>query len=1195
MFTTDNSLLGSRGISNNLPQSNRNVIWRKPVEKTLPRPPLSNAMQMELQRQREIDMAIPPPIPKSSIHVLPLRQSRRWAQLYECDDEAAAAAVAEEDEDRALTRREASFEQQRAEFKSSFEFPSMKEPNEDTIDEHPFSDTESPEAFCTPTALPCWQPKKSARNLKGNAVASSWLSKRAVGRRHIGPVAKEIEIRQKVERASLPVKLGDKVKNKNSANESRKPSARWPVQGLENEADRVIDLDAIQFLPHLTQRSTTPVPSLHDPEKDKSFSQECEALLTNASFDKDWLLTTEKTMIPSQAISRTPTYPIGSKGESNVEKQNDSDSPMSAENTSKTLVEIQSDPDSCDKVVDNTAVLHPPVRSSSRSGTQLSNLVNITRLAHLKDTSSNKVQEVDQANASSPATSVTASSSITTPKFNIKSPTRIASFTSMISHSNKSPNSNTSTDTLVMIEEEFQRQHQTSLVGRIKEKTSAMLPSGRSTTPSGIPPERPLPELPEFNFNQGFDQSRPYNFPRSEPHTRLLLHNNVPFTTHTLDAVPEVASVNSSTQHLPIINTTRAQEVAALKGLALETDRNSKAESMLTPALPSPSSVYSQVSTKSARSYLKRVEAVRTQIKKDLIARRNRQSLDEQSRSAERSSQLSPVSELPVLDVKASIDQLPPLSEVSPQQEITFDAQLPAPKETLRSKDQKPDEKPSAQQEAAKSNTKSPVDQLDQFPAVPTSRPGSRASISTMHAHKNSLGHTRQSSRASSTFRRPATVNRNSRQVLGPSNIVVIVDTDPFKPRFRANVRSPTPSMTDSSVAVSPTKLTHSSRPVARRESRTETPKRKPLPTKKSSARSLQSPASGKKAVSTRKRTDKYNPNNGGQFSSDDEGSLLIPSRLTGHQIKQKRRRRWNSNDIQEIHQLHQDLEEYYNTIVTQEKKLREQADEIQMMVRVLAPISRAHGVKSNPTSDAGSITSILQKERPISLVVVEQAPTPIPTSQHRTSIKTNSLISNAATAVASGSTTARASHQSTSSKERPNSNVSSTSALTDTSTASSRISASASLTDPFEYDLTLSKMQPPPLKPKHDQASHPPASMSSQPTGLSTHSSDATLKATVPQSKLKPKPLTTPLHHPPPVASILPRGKLHEESNLGPLMVRDAELFPHLHGYQADDDDDNNDEGFNTETELQRLSVNHVLTSTDQMDRAIEQLRGFA
>ena len=246
--------------------------------------------------------------------------------------------------------------------------------------------------------------------------------------------------------------------------------------------------------------------------------------------------------------------------------------------------------------------------------------------------------------------------------------------------------------------------------------------------------------------------------------------------------------------------------------------------------------------------------------------------------------------------------------------------------------------------------SKQHVDELDRFPAVPDSRPTSIGSISVRSTYsrqqspgKDNCPLFRMSSRRSDGY----SVSPPE-QVLSQSNIFVVVDSDPVTARFRASDISAVSSMGPSSPesrspkhARSPSKpkeavIDHFDQSHVRDAvlgSTRGTPVLLPGPFSPGSSSSHKRPASGSRK----------------QSSSSDELSLQVPGLVSPKppQSILKKRRRWNSGDISLVKILQRDLEEYYATIQKQEEKIRWQAQQIQMMARVFAPMGRIRGVKS--------------------------------------------------------------------------------------------------------------------------------------------------------------------------------------------------------------------------------------------------------
>ncbi|KIW27501.1 uncharacterized protein PV07_07234 [Cladophialophora immunda] len=259
------------------------------------------------------------------------------------------------------------------------------------------------------------------------------------------------------------------------------------------------------------------------------------------------------------------------------------------------------------------------------------------------------------------------------------------------------------------------------------------------------------------------------------------------------------------------------------------------------------------------------------------------------------------------------------------------------------------------------------VDELDHFPAVPDSRPTSLYSMSTscysrQHSPELRIRQQRRMSKVQSTE-----TQRSIPQTLSQSNIFVVVDTDPVTARFRAGAISPRLSIAGSTTSAASPK--HARTPsklkevMANRLSLCESPRRdnvlgSPMESPRRKAAGC-SPI-GKQGVKLRRsqscssgqfkppgRVDSPAPSS----SSDDNwltpGEKFSPVKPASPS-QQRKRRRWNSGDINLVRQLHQDLRDYYVTILEQEEKIKWQATQIQTMMKIFAPMNQIQGLEES-------------------------------------------------------------------------------------------------------------------------------------------------------------------------------------------------------------------------------------------------------
>jgi hypothetical protein len=241
--------------------------------------------------------------------------------------------------------------------------------------------------------------------------------------------------------------------------------------------------------------------------------------------------------------------------------------------------------------------------------------------------------------------------------------------------------------------------------------------------------------------------------------------------------------------------------------------------------------------------------------------------------------------------------------------------------------------------------------ELDRFPTVPDSRPTSTGSASARSSPVR-----RQSPSASVSCQQGSQLRasasqalKSQRQVLSQSNIFVVVDSDPLTARFRASAMSPICSIAGSAPPRSArssklkTVVTHQSGAVACPESPTinHDPNALPILGRPNLAPPLQRNALESSG------SDIKHPRSSSEDTSPRKPAVASPKKRVA---RTKKRRRWNSEDIDLIKVLQRDLEDYYNTIREQAEKIKWQANQIQMMSRVFAPMNRARGGKAMPS-----------------------------------------------------------------------------------------------------------------------------------------------------------------------------------------------------------------------------------------------------
>ncbi len=262
------------------------------------------------------------------------------------------------------------------------------------------------------------------------------------------------------------------------------------------------------------------------------------------------------------------------------------------------------------------------------------------------------------------------------------------------------------------------------------------------------------------------------------------------------------------------------------------------------------------------------------------------------------------------------------------------------------------------------------LDELDRFPTVPDSRPNSMGSTSIRSAHshqqspgKRPAGQLRRMSTASSAGHR----TKPQPQVLSQSNIFVVVDSDPVTARFRAGAMSPSQSIDGNSPERrSPIRVT---RPSKLREMRVQ--EDTPVVNLESST-VLPTPDGQLVLTPTQPSGNSKRPatsESGQHSSSGDERPIPKPSSDAANKkpARFRKRRRWNSGDIDLIRLLQRDLEEYYVKVSEQDQKIKWQAHQIQMMTKVLAPVSHLQGVKTpGSLQESPELPPMATESRPV-------------------------------------------------------------------------------------------------------------------------------------------------------------------------------------------------------------------------------------
>ena len=994
--------------------------------------------------------------------ILPeFRQSRRWAKFQ------AAQAKAEnqqsEEQIQPSTVRESSFEQQRARPKSSLQSP-RSIPRSAT---KALSETDSiiqAHGLCRSLSVPTWQVLRTARVPRPTSVPAKWVARKLSIRRHRRTTSRQSDKKSSVDLTASPrmAQLRRRLRPRKAIDDLRRKAGFASSSTNLADEERVVDLNALVSTSSPEKRSSSPVPSLHDPEKAKRFSQECEALLSNLNFDKDWLGTNDKPPphlrpAPGAAQVSEPPRPTTSHH-----------APITASNSDTEHSQRSHAPQPVEEARKGPETLHgaiapePPERTSSKGGPRLASLVHMSRPACTPILHGFRDGDLTGLADGGKSSSTITPSQPTT----IEAPTRQSS--TMSRHFHEGPWPVASTDTLTMIEAQVQDSAHAAIVEKLKQKTAFIVGSHkRSNTATSLPPERPLPSLPRPLVEAGPEQPTP--------------------DLSGITGAPE-HPLKGDVSHAPSNGMNRKlQDVAALKGLTIDPINTETRAVQASPTLPTPSSTYSQASMGSLTSVGLSVPFTRHDISR-LRPDRTRGLKKRVQDDLARERRISEEDETTPVSLDYAERPLPPVPSLEHQRSI---------------------------------------DQLDQFPSVPSSRPQSRASVGAKRASTQSQSRSRSHARHSS--KGSAIRPRRARQTLGTSEIKVLVDNSPVIDQSHVGVSALDPSMAGDSEARGVLKPRHGLHTTSsnQHDIGKEPDGSKAVSTKKPSLRSLRSQASSRPSTSIARP-----PRRGSVDPVTDSEDDILPhftsTRINSAGVK-RLRRRWNSNDIQAMQRLQEDLAYNHDIIMRLEQELRLQREELQKTVRVFAPISHANGLK-------GAKYTALQP----GFVV------------NRNRTKADNLLSTELESIQTdrNNSPKHKKPKEASGKLRPISHISSASATSNMTMGSDeRISMEDSMTDPHEYDLPSSESAPVALNSKAngDASSSRPRSSGSM----------------------------TALHHPPPVAKVLPKGKLAEKEGSTKLTV----MAP-------------NNEGKENE---KRLSINHGFTDTEQMDRAIEAFRSFA
>ncbi|KAL2421931.1 hypothetical protein ABEF95_002330 [Exophiala dermatitidis] len=1108
-------------------EAQSSVAGARLVDKSLPELPKISVESHQRHAQMETEACPSPTVrkydelrtsPRSARSRLPpFQQSKKWAAKKHNSTHPAPTRAplvdeismtvhhepVEDPDDRIPTMREVSFEQQRAELKQS-KTPVIQKRHSDRPRRprhvSQSSSTVQEDGICPPRATNYWKTVKATVVIRPHRTARKCFGRRPVSRR--ASLARQREPRggRAAGRAPLPAKVrSGKEKLPSQVTSPTRSSTLHKAVSLGSPS---AGLNGSYREKRRVAKQRSPIPSLHDPEKDTRFSEECRAILSSMDFNRDWLLPAASVL---PAVGRLSGSGVGQLTQRSRVIREDPNQEISVHDALSSVPEQSALSSVPEQSVEATTLIpaitvtttpsvansprgqrpQAPARVSSRT---------VGSLATMMQMAQSPECPVVSESSSNPSSVTPAQLWTDTPGTQFSSHSqwlqRAPSATSTVDHPIHSPKSVMSTDTLTKIEAQI-RSISRFASQRDARKMSISRSDSRSGGPVGIPPERPLPALPaEANVEKAPGQGSAAAESRRGSKEESAMHTPASPSRPTSRLAQDLPRSRQPPSLLPSV--ALSAEATPISSLKREDSGRS--------------------STSSSRTFNRhtisgpRADRVKEKRMRDLANSR---------------------SNSPKSDCGAGSSGR---HESSPRRGVN-DVVGPAP----------------AGQQS--------VDQLDQFPAVPSSRPTSfsnNASSPTRHDRRQSTFSQTSSVRqlSSSKSRRGSCAP----QKLSQSNIFVVVDSDPVTARFRAGAMSPTPSigggrMRGGSPAKTPGHVRTGSnlRQVTTNEPDQQSPIRSVK--QKTSLQSLKGEDDSTSARSSPvkpRKTRRAARNSSGQWSSSSDEyhqqELRSPKKTLSRAHK---RRRWNSGDIGLIKTLHQDLEEYYETMLKQEERIRWQAQQIQMMMRVFAPINRARGIKTfSPYVEiddpAGYYTTTDDEEtnypRPQnSFSRIHQTAHSEPMSQQHAGGMDNVVGPNQ-----------RHHHHRTNSAGN-DSTASSTGSLS-TDASKSLGGDEASMTDPFEYD--------------------PP-----------------------PSAMLKPAP----------------RGSAKTFSNKQRDYNESIVAVPSSPTLHQPDDDDRKDysatkarqqrfdqqqerEGTQNSREAARLSINHVLTNTEQMDRAIEQ-----
>ncbi|KIW20663.1 hypothetical protein PV08_01240 [Exophiala spinifera] len=902
-------------VSHSTTTTARNDPLRAFADKSLPDLPVSFVPSS--QSLTDEDEACPSPTvrvfrgprksPRYPRKLPQFQQSRKWAKVHDSripkpvpiitvtqlpTETPGGSDGIDDSANRALTMREVSFEQQRATKKplargrSSHRSSPSRVTSDDSIDSQDGS-------VCHPTSQQCLPTGKAGMAAVASTASKKWRRSRSRGRKVAPTKQREVKFQSAADRAvgSASARVAMPARSRGREVTSK----HLPLLPTEHQ-----DKAASQKAPTANQpRVPSPIPSLHDPEKDLKFSSECQELLRRMDFGHDFLLPMF-TAVESKASASQDLLAAANH-------RPDSQQTISIKDALTNLPPT-------DKLVERQ---RRPQATSSVSSKAVSNLANMFQLARAK---SNPNPSAVKGQSSSSPNQPTRTMSTTRRPIMDRSFLRMPSASSAAARTLRSPHSTMSVDTLAKIEAQVHN-GETANIKTTSEKVSSFSSESGRRGPPSIPPERPLPALPPDAFPD-----------QSSRHSADSGRNGLDAQKRQASAAPMIlsrSSIRVVCQAPPVDLVVDPSKVRPMspgleQSTAQDKRRGTGAAAIRLADQSSLSSLASELSghsRRSSQSYRRSICSARADKVKEKRLR------DIATSKPSLSSPNRPTSSNSTGHQDVNTTTTPP--PTSWDRPITFKGQVQ-------------------------------VDQLDQFPAVPSSRRGS--SVASVQSPTRVRGPSFNS--LTSPFRQSLQKNTSTRQgqVLGQSNIFVVVDSDPVTARFRAGAMSPSPSIGSSNASgrpISPVRnKQYKAGPSSLREVTTHRGPNGPKPNT-ASVRVARVESPTHLAPPHRKSKRHSRQNSVQTSSSSDESTTPSINRNVRAKSPQNRpsrrptkRRRWNSFDISLVKTLHENLEDYYGTILKQEERIRWQADQLRMMVRVIAPMNRARGVKGSYLED---------------------------------------------------------------------------------------------------------------------------------------------------------------------------------------------------------------------------------------------------